>query len=658
MPIINKVPNKKININLQGAVGIPSTDANILLIGHRQGTISGTLPNYPQLKPKSGYQLLTAYRACDLPSFASGDAAISYLQNLGFTANYGLSNSLTFPAPDEVLGSTTEITKSNNKSARFKKYKLADSGDSVTLQWDNAPTGFDLLVDSNKEITVTQSNDDNIINGIVSAVNLNPCQLVLTNITGNGAFTVSAQINVTYIDESANVPDPSRSDEICLMVYAAVNSINTDFPTTINTITPTLSICFLNPMDTGFNPNSAPIQYLNSDGTNAILSSVQTLPNGNIGIYFATPPANFGVTPVSSLGNTLITSQSDVGGILVQILPGIISTGVGIELENISGSFNIGDMVSITLDATQDVFSLLTTPKEYPVSPYEIKTQADISSPTSLFVPLFNYLNKANAPTSVNDDSFFAMGVVSNISIPKQQASTLPVFDTGSTGRPVGPEFMTGAYYPYSRKLGDYPLTSAIVSAAYAGIIACNDVPFNPLNNILLKLAVSSDLTSVLNDLSSITTAINVGWTPIGVNSKQLAYIVRAVTGLLYLPGTLLPDTEYFPVTDWQIIGLWKKTVFQALNQAAFTNKRKSVQLKNNIVNALQPLALNFETQGMFYNMAKLVSEFVVNDDLTDPAKYDVTTPICVTPEFNAIEVTVNVVSYLTQSDSSPTTNA
>ena len=50
MPIINKVPHKKININLQGAIGIPSTDANILIIGHRHGVLSGAQPNYPQLK--------------------------------------------------------------------------------------------------------------------------------------------------------------------------------------------------------------------------------------------------------------------------------------------------------------------------------------------------------------------------------------------------------------------------------------------------------------------------------------------------------------------------------------------------------------------------------------------------------------------------------
>lgn len=647
MPIINKVPNKKITINLQGAIGIPSTDANILLIGHRSGVVSGAMPSYAELQPKSSYPLLTAYRSYDLPSFSSGDTAISYMQALGFTANYGLSNSLLFPAPTQVItppsvSSLSSGELSANKT-KFKKQSLQDGATTVTLQWDTAPIGFDLLVGSSKEINITQINGANTATATVQSVNLNPYQLVLNNV--QGTFTITAQIAVSYIDTDANVPDPARTDEICMMVYSVVNSINTNFPQTINTITPTISICFLNPMDTGFNPNSAPIQYLNSDGSNAVLSAVQTLPNGNTGIYFATTPANFGVTPLTALGNTLVSKDATNFGTLVQVLPGITSSGIGIELTNITGTFVVGDAVTIALDSTQDVFSLLTTAKQYPVSPYEIKTQADISSPTSKFVPLFNYLAKANAPTSVNNGSFFAMGVVANISIPKQQASTLPVFDPST----FGAEYITGAYYPYIQKLGDYPLNSAIVASQYAGIIACNDVPFNPLNNVLLKLPVAADLTTVLNDLSSITVAINLGWTPIGVNSKLQAYIVRAVTGLLYLPGTEAPDTEYFPVTDWQIIGLWKKAVFQALSQPSFTNKRKSTQLKDNIVNSLQPLALNFETQGMFYNMAKLVGEFQTTDDTQDPAKYNVITPVCVTPEFNAIEVTVNVVSYLSQ---------
>jgi hypothetical protein len=302
------------------------------------------------------------------------------------------------------------------------------------------------------------------------------------------------------------------------------------------------------------------IKYLNKDGSNATISGVEKLSNGNTAIYFATTPANFGITPLVTLGNTLISKDTSnngtlVSGTLAQVLPGITADGVGIELKDVVGEFTTGNVVSITLDSTQDVFSLLTSAKQYPVSPYEIVAEADITSPTSKFIPLFNYLNKANAPTSVNNSSFFAMGVVSNISTPKPQVGNLPVFDTG-TSSPVGAEYITGAYYPYIRKLGDYPLTAAMVASSYAGIIACNDIPFNPVNNVSLKLPVVADLTTVLNDLSSITTVINLGWTPLAVNSKSQAYIVRAVTGLLYLPGSEAPDTEYFPVTDWQIIGL------------------------------------------------------------------------------------------------------
>lgn len=643
MPIINKVPNKKISINLQGAISIPSTDANILLIGHRAGAIA----SYSQLRPKPGYPQLTAYRSYDLPNFNSGDAALSYMQSLGFNVGYGLSNELLFIAPSQIIpppnGPLPSGELLTNKT-KVKKQPLQDNATTTTLQWDSAPISFETLIGSPKTINITQINGGHAAIATVQAVSLNPCQLILINV--QGTFTTNAQIMASYIDAKSTVPDPARTDEICMMVYSAFNSINTKFPQTINTITPTISICFLNPTDPGFQPNGSTIPYYqDSNLTKAALSAVQKLPNGNTGIYFANLPSNFGYTPLISLGNTLISKDSSNYGTLVQVLSGVTPSGVGIELTNLTGSFAVGDEVNFAMDATQDVFSLLTSPKEYPVSPYEIATQADISSPTSKFIPFFNYLAKANAPTSVNDGSFFAIGVVSNLSIPKQQASSLPVFDPST----FGAEYITGAYYPYTSKFGDYQICPAMVASSYAGIIACNDVPFNPLNNVLLKLPVPADLSTVLNDLSSITTAINLGWTPIGVNSRQQAYIVRAVTGLLYLPGTETPDTEYFPVTDWQIIGLWKKAVFQVLGLPQFTNKRKSPKLKDSVVNALQPLALNFDDKEMFYNMAKLVGEFEVVDDDQDPAKYKVITPVCVTPEFNSIEVMVNVLSYLSQ---------
>ena len=344
MPIINKVPHKKININLQGAIGIPSTDANILLIGHRNGVLSSTQPNYPQLKPRYGYPQLTAYQAYDLPSFSNGDIAISYMQSLGFTAHYGLSSSLVFPAPNAVVGVLNEdmsvadvqivhqpkssskkrvievSDKSAEKSAdesvidKSKTNEDVDVQANVTLRWNIVPPNFELLVNSNKEITVKQTNDKEVATAKVQSVSVSPCQLVLTNVQGK--FTNIVQITVSYIDDSVNVPDPERSDEICLMVYNAVNSINTRFPTTINTITPTISICFLNPNDTRFNPSPTPVQYLTANGTPAKISQIQKLPTGNIIIYFATTPVNFGITPLYQLGNTKLFKDEKVSGTL------------------------------------------------------------------------------------------------------------------------------------------------------------------------------------------------------------------------------------------------------------------------------------------------------------------------------------------------------
>lgn len=187
------------------------------------------------------------------------------------------------------------------------------------------------------------------------------------------------------------------------------------------------------------------------------------------------------------------------------------------------------------------------------------------------------------------------------------------------------------------------------MAASYCGIIACNDVPMNPLNNTLLELPVPADLTTVMNDTNTITTTINLGWTPLAVNNSGSPYIVRAVTGRLYMPNSQIPDNEFFPLTDWQIIGLWKKAVAQVTSQPQFINVRKSEQLKSRVITALQDMALTFQTEGMLYNMKSLIQQFVITDDQSDPSAYDATTPICLTPEFNALNITVNVLSYLTQ---------
>ncbi|MCC2626071.1 MAG: hypothetical protein K0R14_1944 [Burkholderiales bacterium] len=130
MPIINKVPNKKISINLQGAISIPSTDANIMLIGHRSGAIA----SYSQLRPKPGYPQLTAYRTYDLPNFNSGDAAMSYMQALDFSVGYGSSNDLLFIAPSQIIPPPNSPSSNNELPANKAKFKKDDGQGNVNIQ--------------------------------------------------------------------------------------------------------------------------------------------------------------------------------------------------------------------------------------------------------------------------------------------------------------------------------------------------------------------------------------------------------------------------------------------------------------------------------------------------------------------------------------------
>lgn len=417
MPTINKVPYRKVNVNTIGSIGIPSADSNILLIGHRQGVVTGTSPNYPQLQPQAGYAQLTAYRAFALPSFSNGDMALDYMESLGFTVNRGLSSSVTFPAPSSV--SAEEPTN------KFKKGFDKVTATTATLTWSSVPTNFNLILGANQQISVTQiSAGVQVASGNLVSASQSPCQIVLGNVTGT--FSSTGQIIVSIINNNLNIPDPARTDEICMMVYRAFNNINVEFPEPVNVITPTVWISYLNPNDTGFSPNSAAISYLNSDGTSCALNSVATLPDGNTALYFSSIPANFGITPLSTLGNTII-SNGTASANLVGILPGLTNGGIGLEVNNVSGTFAAKDNITIQLDSSQTPFSLLTTPIQYPCSCYPINTQSDISSSNSKFVPFFNYLSTSNSPMAVNQKAYFAIGIVANINIPKQQASTLPV---------------------------------------------------------------------------------------------------------------------------------------------------------------------------------------------------------------------------------------
>ena len=178
--------------------------------------------------------------------------------------------------------------------------------------------------------------------------------------------------------------------------------------------------------------------------------------------------------------------------------------------------------------------------------------------------------------------------------------------------------------------------------------MALNDIPFNPMNKVNTPLPVSSNVGSTLKNTQA-EEVLTLGWTPFVYqpDSKQLQ-IVRNVTGLLYVPGTSSPDNENFPVTNQQIIGLWKQSVYEFLSQSQFTNVRKSSIVKGQALAGLQGISTQFEQFGMFADTKIYNKQFTITDNITDASAYDVYTPVVIEPELNSFNVTTNVVSYLT----------
>lgn len=614
-----RAPSVNIKVNFTGAAIIAASTKNDLIIGHRGSDANG---NYLPLAPAANYPSLTAYRAYNIPAQSSVSAYLSYMKSLGFIINYGESNSLTFQPPTSVSGTST-----------------------ITLTWTTAPYGFNLITGTNILTTMTQNTSAATATVFSASVISGIYTVVLNNVTGT--FNTTNTISVNTINNNIAAPDPTRTDEIVMQVYRYAQGLFTTVSTQINQTTPALYIAYLNNAtngggtgvavtDVGFAPVSDTIPLIAP-------TTVQTLPNGDIALYFATVPENFGLVPNGTLGASTITqTTSNATGTIVGYLNGLTSTGIGVELKNVTGTFVTADTLSMTLDPTVNIFSLLNIPINYVCSPYKIVTNSDLTNTN--YAPFFSFLGTGNAATSVNNNQFYTFGYVGNVTTSNNAINTLPVFDPASLYQATA---IVGNYTSYQPSLGDISFSAAEIAAYGMGLSSTNDVPYNPMKNIVTPLPVQTDLTTVLKPSDS-EAVLDRGWCPYvyDVTTGQFK-IIRYITGLLYYPGTQVPDNNDYPLSNNQIIGLWKQSVFQFLAGSQFTNVRKSNLIKAQALAGLQTLATQFESAGMFTQTAIYNPQFTITDNTINPEAYDVYTPIVVAPELNVFNVNVDVKAYL-----------
>ena len=612
-----KTPNISIRTSIEQVGALPSIQATIACVGHR--SLIGGATQLSPLTPAPGYPQLQYFEPFTMPAFGSGYTALSYMQNLGFTVNYGLSGSLLFPAPSTV------VVNSNN---------------TVTLTYAAMPLNYNLLLQRGVSATITQATSG--ATGIFLSASTSSFAITLGSVTGTFVTTSADTISIAYINNSLGLPDPNRTEEICMQVfymYQVMNDIRGG--TQYNFITPSVFLSVLTDRETGgaFAPNPAAV-------TLGIPTATAVQTNGDVYIGYASVPTNAAYVPLSPLGSSALTqATSTATGVVIGVLAPYTIAGCAfvVNVGPVSGpAFDLTHSISLFLDASQTVFTLMdSTPFTCIVDPYNVATNTDINTNQSQF---FNYINAVNQPTEVEKGHFGVFGVFANTTIPAQSmGSSLPTAVNNNWYAPV--------YYPYVANVGEYPQTAAMIAAAVASFFSCNSAPYNPQSSVIIPSVLSSSNTQnrVILGLTGVTcseVALDLGWSPLCVNSAGQVFPARLVTGQTTLPNTNVEDVEFFPLSNWQIVTYFQQQLYVGLIAAGVKQLRQSPQVLTKVKGVVVAAMMNFQTLGMFENVANLAKLVTVTQSNV-PDTIIIQVPITVIPELASANVQVGLISSL-----------
>ena len=601
-----KTPYTAVSIAIKQVGTQPNAIAKTSYIGHR--TVISPATQLSRLVPAPNYPTLDLYKTFEMPTLANGDEAMSYMKNLGFTVNYGIQFSLSLPAPTAVILGATGTNL-------------------VTLQYNYKPQGFSQLLNISMAGTVTQGANT----GTLKSASITGTTSFLYNIVINttDVYTTGAVLSITAINYSISRPDPARTEEICMMMYYAYSEI----PNLDSTQQPTFYLNVLSPDDV-YGPSALPIDLAVEPST-VIVNG-----DGTVTLIFNTAPANFGRLPITALGASTVTQSTSLAtGTIVSTGDGPTQNSVEILVTDVTGTFSTTttENISIVLDSTQTVFEFLNTVSlSGIVSPYEITTVNDIK-----YTQFLSAINTFNNQFQGENGKFYVAGYMGITSIARQQLSNLPKFNS---------QYIHNVYFPFSKKLGDITQTAAMITAAYSVPLANNPIPFNPVNNYAFSSILPSvDKTQYLTKgvTGDVEAVLQLGSIPIAVNAEGKAYIVRAVTSLLDVPGTTIPDDELYPITTWQSISYVRLSIYTACTAILQSNVKKTpavrARLRGQVIATLRTL----ESLGIIQNVTDFLPFILVSDNPTDATALDISVPAQIIPELSSITANVGIYSSL-----------
>jgi len=613
-----KTPNISIRSSIASPAALPTLQQAVECIGHRS-LIDGASQLAP-LTPAPGYPQLQYFHPFVMPPLGSGNEALSYMKNLGFTVNYGLSGDLLFPAPSAI------VTNLNG---------------TVTLSYAAQPQNYNLLLQSGFTASITQTTSG--AEGIFLSASVNSYAITLGSVSGTFVTTGADTIELAYINNSLGLPDPNRTEEICMQVfhmYQVINNIATvNSGSQYNFVKPNIIISVLTDRETSgsFSPNPANLSLGVPTDT-----AIQT--SGDVYVGWTAVPTQSAYVPLTQLGDSALNQLTSLAtGVIKSVLAPYTIAGCAfvVNLGPVTGVFDTTHAINLKLDATQTVFTLMETiPFTAIVNPYNVATNTDISTNQAEY---FDYIAAVNQPTEVEKGHYGVVGTFANTTIAATSMASLLPTD-------IDNNWYEAVYFPYVPNVGEYPQSSAVVAATIAAFFSCNSAPYNPQSVLIVPSLLSSANTQnrVVYGLTGPTSseiALDLGWSPLCVNAAGQVITSRLVTGQTTLPGTSVTDVEFFPLTTWQIVTLFKQQLYVALIVAKVKQLRQSPQVLTKIKGVVIALMIQFETNGMFENSAILAKLVTVTRAINAPDTIIIDVPITVIPELASANVQVGLIS-------------
>ena len=240
-----------------------------------------------------------------------------------------------------------------------------------------------------------------------------------------------------------------------------------------------------------------------------------------------------------------------------------------------------------------------------------------------------------SAPARVEGNQFGSFGVIANRSV--TDPSLLNKFDT---------QYLIGVWLPDTGTGANLPAYSlAELAAATAAVMAGNPAPFNLLDavtiNGLASPALEVDWITVGFGRQS-EVCLNQGWTPLSVKPNGEVSFVRTVTGRISADGSGTPVvTSYYDVQDFDVLYLWRKTIYTRFSQPDFKQRKASTETGKEVKSEAIRLATLFQDLGMFQAVTQLAKLFLVERAVSDRSRFNLKTPVNVIPGLHVIATNV-----------------